>query len=669
MGAEAVRAVSDPGAIYQIFFIRQTASLRNSPTFAILSHCFRFHGRGRRGYPRPGAVMCFSCKGKFKMFKFLRSQAKVFYWVIAGSFVLFLALGGLTSRGCQAPGTHRYEPGVVGKVNGMKLMAADYDNAVRNQIAFLKRQSPDNELTADQLAIARQRAWDALVQDALVQQAIAKHKIKVSDQEVLDVLEHNPPQELLANFRDENGKVDMQAYYAALQNPDNDWSQTEQYIRTYVLPRQKLNDLVTADVSVSEDEVRTEYIRQTARAVAEYMGVLFQDLDLPTPGDDEIQAWYQEHIDDYQAPEKATCTWARFPKTPSDADYADVRSYILEIRDKIESGELTFEEAAKEYSEDGTAANGGDLGTFDRNRMVKPFTDAAFSLPVGEISQPVRTRFGYHLIQVLEQVTDGEGNVDQVHARHILMKVTPGPTTLDEVHAMARDFADSVTAADFTARAQADSIEFGVSDPFPSGRDIPGLPLSMEGAYWVFSVEPGTISPVFENNDCYYVVLAGDRIPAGPESLENVRGRVLADLNTARNTDAAREKLNPAVGEVQMGTAMAEVAAKHDLKYAVTDTFTVNANVPDVGYGTDFNLKVITGQVGQLIPEIQTQRGLFAATPLWISPFDEADYQQRRDGIMAYLRSQAQAEAVQAWMDAQKAAAKIEDYRYAGLSR
>ncbi|NCQ33819.1 hypothetical protein GW813_01830, partial [bacterium] len=73
------------------------------------------------------------------MFKFLRSQAKVFYWVIAGSFVLFLALGGLTSRGCQAPGSHNYQPGVIGKVNGAKIMATDYDYTVRNQIAYLQR--------------------------------------------------------------------------------------------------------------------------------------------------------------------------------------------------------------------------------------------------------------------------------------------------------------------------------------------------------------------------------------------------------------------------------------------------------------------------------------------------------------------------------------------------
>ena len=61
------------------------------------------------------------------MFKILRSKAKVFYWVIAASFVLFLGLGGMTGRGCQAPGSGSYESGVVGSVNGKPISAQDYD--------------------------------------------------------------------------------------------------------------------------------------------------------------------------------------------------------------------------------------------------------------------------------------------------------------------------------------------------------------------------------------------------------------------------------------------------------------------------------------------------------------------------------------------------------------
>ena len=70
------------------------------------------------------------------------------------------------------------------------------------------------------------------------------------------------------------------------------------------------------------------------------------------------------------------------------------------LKSEIEKGEITFEEAAKKYSLCPSGQNGGDLGYFGRNMMVKEFEDVSFALPIGKISNPVKTQFGYHLIKV-----------------------------------------------------------------------------------------------------------------------------------------------------------------------------------------------------------------------------------------------------------------------------
>ena len=70
------------------------------------------------------------------------------------------------------------------------------------------------------------------------------------------------------------------------------------------------------------------------------------------------------------------------------------------LKSEIEKGEITFENAAKEYSLCPSGQNGGDLGYFGRNMMVKEFETAAFTLPLGKVSNPVKTQFGYHLIKV-----------------------------------------------------------------------------------------------------------------------------------------------------------------------------------------------------------------------------------------------------------------------------
>jgi len=85
--------------------------------------------------------------------------------------------------------------------------------------------------------------------------------------------------------------------------------------------------------------------------------------------------------------------------------YTDAEALALanELRDRILAGE-DFAALAKAYSDDTTSAvNGGDLGWFGRGRMVPAFEEAAFSLPVGEVSEPVKTEYGYHLIEVLEK--------------------------------------------------------------------------------------------------------------------------------------------------------------------------------------------------------------------------------------------------------------------------
>jgi len=88
---------------------------------------------------------------------------------------------------------------------------------------------------------------------------------------------------------------------------------------------------------------------------------------------------------------------------PISRNEAETLALALDIRQRLVNGE-DFATLAKEYSSDtSSAANGGDLGWFGRGKMVKPFEDAAFSLTVNEISQPIRSDFGYHIIQVLEK--------------------------------------------------------------------------------------------------------------------------------------------------------------------------------------------------------------------------------------------------------------------------
>lgn len=102
-----------------------------------------------------------------------------------------------------------------------------------------------------------------------------------------------------------------------------------------------------------------------------------------------------------------------------------------EVFAKLKNGE-NFEELAKEYSEDSTASLGGDLGYFGKGVMVPEFENAAFALDVGEVSDLVLTKYGYHIIKVEEKIKNDMGEVEQVRARHILIRTKDLDKVLDE---------------------------------------------------------------------------------------------------------------------------------------------------------------------------------------------------------------------------------------------
>lgn len=79
------------------------------------------------------------------------------------------------------------------------------------------------------------------------------------------------------------------------------------------------------------------------------------------------------------------------------------RPEAVKIRKEIVNGDISFEDAAEKYSLCPSSVNGGDLGYFKRGQMVQPFSDVVFDLKVGQISDPVGTKFGWHLIKVVDK--------------------------------------------------------------------------------------------------------------------------------------------------------------------------------------------------------------------------------------------------------------------------
>lgn len=216
----------------------------------------------------------------------------------------------------------------------------------------------DVEITKDDFYNLLVEQYGAEALDAMISEKIIEAEIKKSNVEVTQ-------EEIDAEY----GK--MEEYYGGadvLANTMLQYNMTKEDMMENIKQNLSMKKLVGADVVITDEEIAEFY---------EANGEIFNKAE-------KVNA---SHI---------------LVKTEELAN---------EVLGKLDAGE-SFEELALEYSEDGSAANGGNLGFFGRGDMVEPFDKAAFSLPIGEISQPVQSQFGYHIIKVNEKTEATEGSLE-----------------------------------------------------------------------------------------------------------------------------------------------------------------------------------------------------------------------------------------------------------------
>lgn len=144
-----------------------------------------------------------------------------------------------------------------------------------------------------------------------------------------------------------------------------------------------------------------------------YTKKYMEDIDKEDPAaEEDIEAYYNEHKDEMTSPAQIK---ASHILVQDDKHSAESKKKIEDIRKKIEDGTATFEEMAEENNSDSTAQTGGDLGWFGKGQMVSEFEDAAFALKKDELSDVVKTDYGYHLIKVTGIQKEHQKTLKEAH--------------------------------------------------------------------------------------------------------------------------------------------------------------------------------------------------------------------------------------------------------------
>jgi peptidyl-prolyl cis-trans isomerase D len=592
------------------------------------------------------------------MMKLMRKLTKQILWIVIAAFIgtIIFAWGmEFSSKNKKA--------GVIATVNGEDIQAAIfqqyYDQALRQTE---KEKGEVDDQTAYQL---RDDVWNNMVNQVLLNEQMEKRKIQVTDAELYDYLRRYPPKELQENpaFKTKDGKFDYQKYLQALSDPRVPWKQVEDYIRPN-LELAKLQQSIITMVRVTGDETKQYFRDQNERIKVDYLLVpsyQFQGGNIQV-SDNEISAYYQEHKKDFEGDQGADLSYVMFEKKPDQVDVEDAKKRLLEIKDDILAGE-DFGDMAKDYSEDkASAVNGGDLGWFKKGMMVPAFEEAAFSLKPGEISDPIQTQFGWHLIKVTDRKT--EGGVEEVKASHILLKVTPSEETLAKIKGEADDFAEKISKGDFSKIAGESNLPVQETGWFTPGSSIKGVGKNSQVDEFAFNNDVGKISDVLETVKGFYVFQIKARRPAGIATLDEVKPTIRQILTKNKADSLAYEKAQLIYSQIKAGKSLKVAAEQNNATYAEPAEFTVSSPPAEIKAAPEFIGKTLSlSTVGEISPPVETDLGAFIIQLASRSVPDDSVYAAIKDSLSYVVLQKKQGQAYQDWFSRIRKQADIKDYR------
>jgi len=590
----------------------------------------------------------------------LREMTFIFIWILVIAFVgLMVFEWGMDISGIKS------RSNIVGKIEGNKITIQDFQKALQNAYLREKNQT-GTEPDENRMKQLRDQVWESYIQRVLFAKELKKRHIQITDREIYLQLTENPPQELRQNPNFQtDGQFDMEKYRQALQNPEINWMPIEDYYRE-VLPFQKLQVIVTTSVMVPEEEIKAEYMEKNLKAKIKYLHIpvsAFKN-DSMTVTEEEMKKYYQEHKEDFKVEEKRKLNYVLFPTDPTPEDSAKVYRLAEDLLKDAHSG-VDFAQLADEYSEDPSVQkNHGDLGYFDQERMVKEFSDAAFSGKPGDIVGPVKTRFGLHIIKIHDKKV--ENGVEKVHASHILLKFSPSALTIEEAQNKARNFSEQAKDEGFKVSADKLKYEIKQTPEFPKRNYIPGFGIMSSAIEWTFKADVGDVSRVYRTPQGYVVFELAEILPEGYRPFDEVKDICKTQVEYQKRKKLARTYAERIQEKINQNYSFEKIAAEDENKIVIVDStgyITMIQTIPKIGVSPEISALAFSLEPGKVSHMVETRRGFYFIKVVDRTEFNEKDYLAKRLEIRNRLLNQKKQKFFNEWFEKLKEDADIEDNR------
>lgn len=591
----------------------------------------------------------------------MRGSAKWMMLILSVAFIGWMVFDWVESRGGNLGS--EINP-VVGEVGGQEIRYSDWNVYLQNQLQSARQQR--GSLTEEDVRVVREEAWNDLVSQALLRSELQRLDIRVSDDEIRQAFLTQPPPEFLTHpaFQTE-GRFDIQKYQQFFANPSTDETmllQIENYYRT-ILPRMKLQSVIQEGIYVSEEEA-WRFFRDTNETVR----VRFLTVDpaatvpdsLVTVSASEVRDYYDENEEDFARPATARVNMVSLTLRPTTSDTAAARSRADSLRQRVLDGEDFADVARAESADPVSAERGGDVGRLTRDNLDASLADAAFSLEVGDVSEPVQSPFGYHLLRVDDR------SADTVSLRQIYVPISPSAATEDSVFRLIDELEELAFRSDLLTAADSLGLEVRQDVTLADGADfVQGAGALGVAPEWALDeeVELGELSPFFENASGFHFFELLGRQDAGAVPLQDVELTIRERLSSERRETVARELVQQAIDGLAPGAELEVLAERFGSGVQEAGPFKRGDSVPGLGQGTEAVGEAFGLPIGTMSAAVDAGTAVAVLQVVERLEADRGEFDGAREAILQQLTFERQQDYVQRWLAALQAETEVRDLR------
>jgi peptidyl-prolyl cis-trans isomerase D len=593
----------------------------------------------------------------------MRSLAKYIWVVVAlvfvGGFLLYQT-SGLMGRTPVTATT------AVAKVNGHEIPYRDFQLRVQQEIQNQQSRA-GKTLTQDDTRRIENQVYDQMVTEELLDQQYRKRGIIVTDDEIREFARYAPPPWITnAPELQTEGKFDPEKYQRFLASSEARTSgllvQLENYYRSEI-PKDKLLEQVSAGIYVADAELWRAWRDQHDSAQVSYV-TFTPTIDSGTKrsvSDGDVRAYFDKHKADFEGAGHASLSVVMIPRVVTPADSAAAKAKAQSLRDEIVKG-AKFDDVAKRESADTlSGAKGGDLGAAPKTAYVAEFSKGADALKPGEISEPVLSPFGYHIIRLDSR----KGDTLSLH--HILVSIQPSDSAGARIDRAADTLSRMASTSEDGSKLDAAAKHLGLSVVHvPAYEDQPaafnGQTVPSVSAWAFGGARVGETSELFDDEHGYYLARLDTLQSGGAANFDAVKDEIRNRL--AR--EHAIDKLMPEAQKVASAAARSslEAAAKDDgKKVDQTTMFGRGSIVPGLGQYSEAVGAAFALPVGAVSQPIKTSEAAYVERVDKRVVADSAAWEKQKQAQRELRLNQLRQQRIQMFMADLRKAAKIEDHR------